>query len=175
MRRTAGICILVAAAACSARPAEKPPTGKPLPDLALQPIGPGGAIPGIEASGTALSSFQGKVTVIDVWATWCPPCRDVLPLVEQEVARAGGDVALVSICTDGYDEPSKARAMASELSPRSLLLADDNSFVETMGVKEIPHVIVVDRHGRIVGEQPYAGTDVLRTFLATALAAARAR
>ncbi|HUS68205.1 MAG TPA: TlpA disulfide reductase family protein [Kofleriaceae bacterium] len=174
MRRTAGICILVAAA-CSSRPAEKPPAGKPLPDLALQPIGAGGAIPGIDTPGTRLTSFQGKVTVIDVWATWCPPCREVLPLVEAEVARAGGEVALVSVCTDGYDEPARARAMASELSPRSLLLADDNSFVEAMGVQEIPHVIVVDRHGRIVGEQPYAGTEVLRTFLAATLAAARAR
>ena len=55
------------------------------------------------------------------------------------------------------------------------MLADDNSFVEAMGIQEIPHVIVVDRHGRIVGEQPFAGTEVLRTFLARTLAAARER
>jgi thiol-disulfide isomerase/thioredoxin len=172
MRWAVVICTL--AAACSREP-EPPaaPARDPLPDAALHMISDRGMV---AADAQRLSSFRGKPVVLDVWATWCPPCREVLPLVEEEVGRLGdGEVELVSVCMDGIDKPAAARDMLRELAPRTALFADDGTYAEALGVTEIPHVVVVDRKGGIVGQLPYGGTDKLRAFLATAVPAARAR
>lgn len=150
----------------------KGPSGKRLPDARLPFIGEGGLV---TSKHVELSSFRGKVMVVDLWATWCPPCREALPLVEQELAALGGEVASVSICTDGHDEPTLAREMVRELAPDTLLLADDGAYLETMKVTNIPYFIVVDRDGMIVAEHTYRGADAAKKFLAEAVAAARER
>jgi len=159
--------LLVAVAACSSEP-----SGKPLPDARLPAIGMGGLVTNKFHD---LSSFRGKVMVIDLWATWCPPCRVALPLVEQEVAPLKDEVVSVSICTDGREQPTRAREMVQELAPTTLLLADTGAYADAVKVTEIPAFIVVDREGRIVGEHSFKGEAEARAFLGKALAAARER
>lgn len=48
--------------------------GQPFPPLALQPI---------DGNEVALSSYKGKLVVLNVWATWCPPCRKELPSLQR--------------------------------------------------------------------------------------------
>jgi thiol-disulfide isomerase/thioredoxin len=165
VRHAAGI--LLAVVACSSPPAEKR-----LRDASLRQIGDEGLL---RSEAVALSSFRGRVMVLDLWATYCAPCRTVLPAVEEEVERLGGDVALVSVCTDGYTKAAEARALVRELSPRTVLLADDGSYTDAIGVSEIPHLIVVDRAGHIVGEHTFSGADELRAFLTATVTAAQSR
>ena len=160
------VMALLALAGCSKK------SGRELPDARLPFIGQGGLV---TTKQYELSSFRGKVMVLDVWATWCPPCRDALPLIEKKLANLAGEVELVSVCIDGHEKPTEARQMIRELAPTTLLLADDGSYAQKLGVTDIPHVFVVDREGVVVGDQSYQGTQRLERFLDETVSAARRR
>jgi len=73
--RAACMLALVSVAACSDRP---PPDrlveGQPFPALTLERLG-GGKLP--------VSALRGRLVVLNVWATWCPPCRKELPSLQR--------------------------------------------------------------------------------------------
>jgi thiol-disulfide isomerase/thioredoxin len=66
--------------------------GKPAPELAVQSVNGKGKI--------SLESLQGKVVVVDFWATWCGPCKQSFPKLEELSKKTGGKVEVVGISVD---------------------------------------------------------------------------
>jgi thiol-disulfide isomerase/thioredoxin len=91
-----------------------------------------------------LAEFRGKVVLVNLWATWCPPCRAELPVLNrlQAAYRARGVVVLTL-----SDEPGvEIREFVAKHSPDAV-----NGYMEGFGWLEIesfrPFTLVVDRNG----------------------------
>ena len=116
--------------------------GKPVPDFTLAPVEGLGA-PGLSA--TALR--QGKVSVVNVWASWCAPCRIEHPLL-MEIAKRQ-DIVLVGI--NYKDAPENAvRFLGTLGQPFAAVGADrDGRAAVDWGVYGVPETFVVDGEGII--------------------------
>ena len=90
---------------------------------------------------------QGKVTVVNVWASWCVPCRDEYPLLMELGKRT--DIVLVGI--DNKDEAANAnRFMATLGNPFVAIGADVNGRTSIdWGVYGVPETFIVDGNGII--------------------------
>jgi cytochrome c biogenesis protein CcmG/thiol:disulfide interchange protein DsbE len=108
------------------------------------------ALPVLGGSGSrSLADFKGKVVLVNVWASWCPPCVDELPLIEQAhktLAKQGGTVL-------GIDVKENSGAALEAVDKFGLsypVLRDrDGSFVRKWGQTGYPETYVLDRAGRV--------------------------
>jgi thiol-disulfide isomerase/thioredoxin len=107
-----------------------------------------------EALGT--ESFQGRVVVLDFWATWCPPCIEEFPALRKIDRRHGDDVLVLGVNMDDADTLS-AEALRDWISQQNVPgvqlhdgLGWDSELVGAFGVKEIPFNVVVAPDGEVV-------------------------
>lgn len=95
-----------------------------------------------------VASDRGSVVLLDVWATWCEPCKDALPLYE-DLAKEYGPRGL-KVYALNVDEDSRAvPAFLKEAKVALPILIDENAQVaeKTLGVKLMPTTFIVDRKG----------------------------
>jgi thiol-disulfide isomerase/thioredoxin len=64
----------------------------------------------LEGNSVSLSDFKGHPIVINFWASWCPPCRDEMPVMV-EAYRAHGDSGLIILAVNGRDQETSTRAV----------------------------------------------------------------
>lgn len=114
---------------------------KPAPEFSLP------AVEGMSVPGFDTASLKGAPTVVNVFASWCIPCRDEHPLLEALKAETG--VRLFGI--NHSDAPENARAFLAELgNPYDAIGADRNRRVSIdWGIYGVPETFVVDANGTI--------------------------
>lgn len=97
-----------------------------------------------------LHALQGRPVVLNAWASWCPPCREELPLFANASAHFGHRVAFLG--ADVEDSPTAARALLAEIPldypSYTTSLAALGSLAPTTGT---PFTVLIDRTGRVVG------------------------
>jgi cytochrome c biogenesis protein CcmG/thiol:disulfide interchange protein DsbE len=102
-----------------------------------------------------LDDLRGKVVVVNFWASWCDPCKDEAPLIE-DLSRSLGaedDVEFVGIATQ--DLRSDARAFADTYGLTYPLVYDEGGTVgRDWGVSAYPETFVIDPEGRAVAWFP---------------------
>lgn len=120
-----------------------------------------------------LAEFQGKVVLVDVWATWCPPCRKSLPEVA-ELQRGSGEayaVLPISVDNGGWSDVKPFLAQHPELG-LTAYVPDGPKALDAFGpISGIPTTIVVDRQGRLVRRWSGYGAGMARKALDEALQA----
>jgi thiol-disulfide isomerase/thioredoxin len=130
----------------------------------------------------SLHDLRGKVVFINLWATWCPPCRAEMPGIAALKAHFKNDssVVFLMVDTDGTLKKSAAYLKRKELAvflERKSLSPGENSLVKLLGTmpaglytKKIPATFVIDLNGKIVmhyeGAADYSQSAFIRSFRA---------
>jgi cytochrome c biogenesis protein CcmG, thiol:disulfide interchange protein DsbE len=121
--------------------------GHPAPQTALPAltglVNNGGQIPGLDPS-----VFKGKVSVVNVWASWCVPCHDEAPLLTE----LGKDTRLQIVGINYKDAPDNARRFLGRYgNPFGIVGVDGNGRASIeWGVYGVPETFIVGRQGTIV-------------------------
>ncbi len=109
--------------------------------------------PDAEGNMHSLSDYKGKVVVVDVWATWCGPCRAELPhLKKLEKAMEGKDVVFIGVSVDQKKDYEKwKKFLVDEQLPGVQLFADGwSKITEDYKITGIPRFMVFAKDGSIV-------------------------
>lgn len=104
---------------------------------------------------SSLSDFKGSYVFIDVWATWCGPCKYEMPyLAKVEKEFHGKNIKFVSISVDRLADEKKWRDMIKAQGLTGVqLLADKeikSTFITSYYIQGIPRFIVLDKEGKII-------------------------
>ncbi len=116
--------------------------GAPAPETSLPPV-EGLGLPGLDSS-----AFPGKVTLVNVWGSWCGPCRE-----EHPILMALAEDKRFAIAGLNYkDQPENARRFLGDLgNPFSAVGADSSGRAAIdWGVYGVPETFVVGRDGKIL-------------------------
>ncbi len=105
----------------------------------------------------SLADFRGKQVLLNIWATWCGPCREEMPALDRLQTQLGGpdfEVVALSIDREGVDA---VRDFYAELGIEALRIYVDVSTMApvNLNVRGVPTTLLVDRNGREIGR--YAG------------------
>jgi cytochrome c biogenesis protein CcmG, thiol:disulfide interchange protein DsbE len=120
--------------------------GRPVPATKLAPV-PGLERDGKAVPGLAVTDFQGHVTLVNVWASWCAPCHEEVPLLE----RLSKDPRIRLVGINYKDQPDNARRFLGRYgNPFVAAGMDQNGrAVIEWGVYGVPETFLVGRDGRI--------------------------
>jgi cytochrome c biogenesis protein CcmG, thiol:disulfide interchange protein DsbE len=138
--------------------------GHPVPTFDLP------AIPGLERDGKPIpglsnATFQGAVTLLNVWASWCVPCHDEVPFLEQ-LSR---DKRIQLVGINYKDAPDNARRFLYRYSNPFVATGRDEEGRASIdwGVYGVPETFLVGRDGRIAYKLvgPITGENFSRTLL----------
>ena len=122
-----------------------PGTGEEAPDFSLTRVDADEAV--------TLSEFRGKTVLLDFWATWCPPCREQMPVVQKLDDDPSLKDSLVVISVNA-DEPSadrhnKVTKYLEDNGYHFTTVMDDYTAMSAYGVSFLPTLVIVDPDGGI--------------------------
>lgn len=106
-----------------------------------------------QARETSLEAFEGQTVLLNIWATWCVPCREEMPSLERLQARLGGpDFQVVALSIDREGLPA-VKAFYAELGLAALdMYADPTGKTSRdLGVFGIPTTLLIGPSGRELG------------------------
>lgn len=102
-----------------------------------------------------LQSFRGKVILLNVWATWCPPCRKEMPTLDRLQQKLGGpDFEVIALSID-QGGTSIVRSFYDDIAIRALRFYVDKAgaAMTDLGIAAIPATLLIDREGREIGRK----------------------
>jgi len=119
--------------------------GAKMPDFSLKTI---------DGDVVKISDLRGKAVIIDLWATWCAPCRREIPGFINIVKKyPADDVAIIGISMDNRISPSQLKGFAQQMGmnyPVAMLMENQSILSIFADVRSIPTTYIVDTEGNIV-------------------------
>jgi len=113
-------------------------------------LAPGFSLPGLDGKMVNLKDYRGKVVFLNIWATWCPTCREEMPSMEKlyrELKGEAFEILAVSVDTSG------AKAVAPFMKARTLsfpaLLDPEGTIGKPYGVTGVPESFIINKEGII--------------------------
>jgi thiol-disulfide isomerase/thioredoxin len=125
------------------------------PELARERMAPAFAITGENGQRLSMDDLQGKVVLIDFWATWCEPCREALPHIKRIAQKFSGEpLVIVSVSLDSDEQKWKNFVAQNEMT---WFQYRDGGFTGPMArlfqVDAIPHTFTIDSDGVLQDEK----------------------
>ncbi|GAB4282886.1 MAG: TlpA disulfide reductase family protein [Deferrisomatales bacterium] len=139
MAAAVGCALWLVLAGCTGE-VPKPEKGRPAPDFAL---------PALDGSRVQLSDLRGKVVFVNLWATWCPPCRKEMPsMVELYRRFRGRGLEILAVSQDRDVEALRAFVGRFRL-PFPVLLDTDKRVYGLYRATGVPETHLIDKEGRL--------------------------
>ncbi|MBJ7453002.1 MAG: TlpA family protein disulfide reductase [Blastococcus sp.] len=133
-------------AGCDSFAADGPevPNGDTLPALSLPCLVPGEDV--------ALDDLGDRPVLVNLWASWCAPCRDEMPLLQDAYERDGDRVGFLGVDTE--DTPSAAASLLADLDVTYAHVVDrDKELLTELAAPGLPVTLAVAADGRILDRQ----------------------
>jgi peroxiredoxin len=144
-RRLAAVASLTLAAACSeeARPSAGAVVGQPAPAYAA---------PTLAGDTLSLADLQGQTVMLNIWATWCAPCREEMPSLEAlQRQYADQGLRVVGVSIDSRSAAGEVRQFLDQNGITFTILHDaDERVTRTFRTMGVPETYLIDREGRLV-------------------------
>ena len=114
-------------------------------------VAPDFTLMNMQGEPVSLSQYRGKVVILNLWATWCPPCREEMPSMEG-LYQKYKDQGLVILAVSADENGKKAVSQFLQRTPYSFpILLDSDSVVQNAyGVFRFPESFIIDRNGIVV-------------------------
>lgn len=132
------------------------------PLAAVDYTAPGFSLPDILSTNTiSLSRYQGKVILLNFWATWCPPCRAEIPDLIRLQQTYSNDLIIIGVALD-RDGAVLVREFSLEYGINYPVVMGTSKLVQDYGgIRAIPTTFLIDQDGdigkKIVGGRDFAG------------------
>jgi thiol-disulfide isomerase/thioredoxin len=152
--------LLFGAYACSATEAPSgPAVGTIAPDFKVHNL--------VTGEDVTLNSQHGKVVILTFWASWCPPCKRELPILEN-AQRAVGKDKLVVFAVSHRDKPEALAAIKKVASNWQINVMTDSydRVARLYAVSTIPHLFMIGRGGKVVANHVGYGDRTLDELVA---------
>ncbi len=131
-------------AACAAQPDAAAGGGELLPSLAFDCLG-GGELD--------LSRALERPTVVNLWASWCGPCREELPVIQEFAEQAAGEVDVVGVISrDGARQASSFAAEAGVSFPGAF--DERGQLMDQLGIRGLPYTYFLSADGAVSYVRP---------------------
>ncbi len=115
-------------------------------------LAPDFVLPRLDGTVQKLSNHRGKVVMVNLWATWCPPCLAEMPVLD-DIVRTYGPRGVVVLGVASDDDRDAVARFVSKESPEMEILLDPGGAVGTQyGITGYPESFLVDREGRLYGK-----------------------
>jgi len=121
-----------------------------------------------------LESQKGKVVVVDFWASWCAPCRRLMPEYDSLINKfKANNVVVVYLSIDKVKDDWLRASKQENIEKypfNYLILATEHNFTETIQLKTIPRGVIYDKNGILVcKDAPHPGTNQLNEMIVSYL------
>jgi len=105
----------------------------------------------LDGKPVSLADFKGKVVVLDIWATWCPPCRAEIPhFIEIQNEYKDKGVTVVGMSVDSTGPADVAKFVKDNGMNYPIVMADEKTATAYGADQGIPFTIVIDKNGNVV-------------------------
>ena len=114
------------------------------------------SLPDLEGKRRSLKEWRGKVVVLNFWATWCPPCREEIPLfIGLQKQYGGNGLQFLGVAIDRREDVASYYARIGMNYPT---LIGDDEVIEIMRgygnrMGSLPYSVVIDRDGQVVARK----------------------
>lgn len=96
-----------------------------------------------------INSGKGKITVVNFWASWCPPCREEMPdLKNTRAAFSNDELLLIGISVD--ENASLAEKAVEEFGLNYPVFLAEPDVYEAFGIQSIPRLLVYDTNSKLI-------------------------
>lgn len=130
---------------------------------------PAFTLPGLDGSMVSLADYKGKTVLLNIWATWCPPCVAEMPSMEklyQELKNEDFEILAVSIDVTGSNEV--APFMKKHRLSFPALIDTQGTIKDLYQTTGVPESFIIDKDGiiakKIIGPREWATPDVINYF-----------
>jgi len=123
--------------------------------------------PNIEGNEISLTSFKGKLVYVDVWATWCGPCKAEIPSLQKlETDYHGKDITFMSVSVDTDKEAWEKMVAEKELGGVQLWADGWSKITKDYAIFGIPRFLLFDAKGNVISTNaPRPSSDEIRELL----------
>lgn len=130
---------------------------------------PNFTFPGLDDKKVSLTDFKGKVVFLNIWATWCPPCREEMPSMEKLYQELkGNDFEILAVSIDASGATAVAPFMKKYKLSFPALLDPEGTIKNLYGTTGVPESFVIGKEGIIekivIGPMDWSTPEVVRFF-----------
>lgn len=103
-----------------------------------------------------VADFRGRVVLLNLWSTWCGPCRIEMPSLDRLAAAFASDLAVLPVSFDGRGWLAVDEFWGDRFAHLTPYLAKDDQLTGSYGALGLPFSVLIDRGGREVARLPRA-------------------